>query len=173
MENDQSHISSDRSPCRKNVSYYLYCMHIKRTVATEPDFVHLVRLLDAELAERDGDEHDFYAQYNKLDNIKHAVIAYDDLSAVSCGAIKEYSSRSVEVKRMYTLPEYRGKGIAMLVLRELENMARELGYESCILETGLRQPEAIRLYEKCGYRLIPNYGQYEGMANSVCFEKLL
>ena len=79
----------------------------------------------------------------------------------------------MEVKRMYTLPDFRGKGIATIVLQELEKWAKELRMEKCMLETGKRQPEAIALYTKNGYRLIPNYGQYAGVENSVCFEKLL
>jgi GNAT superfamily N-acetyltransferase len=79
----------------------------------------------------------------------------------------------MEVKRMFTLPEYRGRGIAARVLEELEQWAVELSSHSCRLETGMKQPEAIRLYEKSGYRRIPNYGQYEGVFNSVCFEKKL
>jgi len=74
---------------------------------------------------------------------------------------------------MYTLPGSRGKGIASQVLAELERWAAELSYEKCLLETGKRQPEAIALYKKRGYRLIPNYGQYAGVENSVCFEKIL
>jgi GNAT superfamily N-acetyltransferase len=77
----------------------------------------------------------------------------------------------MEIKRMYTLPECRGKGIATKVLIELEKWANELSYEKCILETGKKQPEAIALYKKNGYKLIPNYGQYAEMENSVCFEK--
>jgi len=72
---------------------------------------------------------------------------------------------------MFTLPECRGKGIATKLLNELEKWTIELGYEKCILETGKRQPEAIALYKKNGYKSIPNYGQYTGMDNSVCFEK--
>ncbi|MGE5795510.1 MAG: GNAT family N-acetyltransferase, partial [Ignavibacteria bacterium] len=77
----------------------------------------------------------------------------------------------MEVKRMYTIPEYRGKGIATRVLIELERWALELSYSKCILETGKKQPEAIALYKKNGYKLISNFGQYEGAENSVCFEK--
>jgi GNAT superfamily N-acetyltransferase len=128
-------------------------------------------LLDAELAERDGSENAFYAQFNSIDKIKYAVIAYDDGGAVGCGAIKEYSQGTMEVKRMYTRPAARGRGIATLILKELEKWARELQSERCILETGLRQPEAIRLYQKNGYQIIPNYGQYAGVENSVCFAK--
>ena len=72
---------------------------------------------------------------------------------------------------MYTLPGSRGKGIATAILKELENWAFELGYAKCVLETGKRQPEAIALYEKSGYKRIPNYGKYAGVENSVCYEK--
>jgi putative acetyltransferase len=144
-----------------------------RTTSDNADFIALVKLLDADLAKRDGDEHSFYDQFNKIDKIKHALVAYEDEQPVSCGAIKEYSKDSTEVKRMYTLPAYRGKGIAGMVLKELERWANELGYESCVLETGKKQPEAIALYTKSGYKNIPNYGQYAGVENSVCFEKEL
>jgi GNAT superfamily N-acetyltransferase len=142
-----------------------------RTNSDHPDFISLVRLLDADLAKRDGDEHSFYAQFNKIDKIKHAVVLHEDEKPVACGAIKQYAEEIMEVKRMYTLPVYRGKGIATMVLNELEKWAAELGYAKCILETGKRQPEAISLYTRNGYVLIPNYGQYAGVENSVCFEK--
>jgi GNAT superfamily N-acetyltransferase len=79
----------------------------------------------------------------------------------------------MEVKRMYVLPNNRGKGIATTLLWELEKWALELGYMKCVLETGKRQPEAISLYEKSGYQRIPNYGQYKGVENSICFEKIV
>ena len=148
-------------------------MHTLHTNATHPDFISLVKNLDADLAQRDGRDHAFYNQFNKVDTIKHAVVAYENGKPVACGALKAYAPGIMEVKRMYTLPESRGKNIATQVLAELETWARELGYKTCILETGLRQPEAIRLYEKSGYRRIANYGQYAGVANSVCFEKHL
>ena len=144
---------------------------VRRTDSNDPEFIKLVEKLDAELAERDGTDHSFYHQFNSIDTIKHVVVAYDDNLAVSCGAIKYFDTDSMEVKRMYTLPEFRGKGIAAKVLEELEKWAGELGHMKCILETGKRNPEAIRLYEKNGYHKIPNYGQYEGVEDSVCFEK--
>jgi len=101
------------------------------------------------------------------------VVAYGDNLPIACGAIKEFEPGSVEVKRMYTLPEHRGKRYASAVLLELERWAVELGYARCVLETGTMQPEAIALYEVRGYQRIPNYGQYIGMPRSVCFEKLV
>lgn len=146
---------------------------IKRTHSQYKDFTALVQLLDADLAIRDGDDHEFYNQFNKLDSIKHVVILYENTIPLGCGAIKEYEPGTMEVKRMFTLHNARGKGIASKVLTELENWASELGYEKCILETGLQQPEAIALYKKCGYKISSNYGQYAGVENSVCFEKYL
>ena len=67
----------------------------------------------------------------------------------------------------------RGKGIATKILSEMERWAAELGYARCILETGKRQPEAIQLYRKNAYAQIPNFGQYAGIENSLCFEKKL
>ena len=144
---------------------------LKRTNSDDADFQKLVRELDKDLAIRDGDEHGFYAQYNKINAIKHAVIAYENGEAVGCGAIKQFTDDATEVKRMFVPEAKRGKGFARLVLKELETWAKELGFQKCVLETGLRQPEAIRLYEKNGYAKIPNYGQYIGIENSVCFEK--
>jgi GNAT superfamily N-acetyltransferase len=144
---------------------------LERTNSANQDFIELVRALDADLAQRDGSEHSFYAQFNKIDMIKYVVVAYEHDKPVGCGAIKELVPGTMEVKRMYTLPGHRGKGIATKVLGELERWAAELSYEKCVLETGKRQPEAIALYKKSGYKIIPNYGQYSGMENSVCFEK--
>jgi putative acetyltransferase len=144
---------------------------IKRTSSVDPDFIELVKKLDADLAIRDGEDHAFYSQFNKIDKIKHVIVAYDNDLAIACGAIKEYSPTSMEVKRMFTTPEYRGKGAAIFILTELESWAREMSYTTCVLETGNKQPEAIALYHKAGYRIIPNYGQYAGIENSICFEK--
>ena len=146
-------------------------IRIVRTHAENLDFVRLVGLLDEELAKRDGDEHPFYAQYNTIDTIRHVVLAYSNGGVVGCGAIKPYAPGVMEVKRMFVHPDSRRKGIAALVLRELEEWARELQADRCILETGKKQPEAIGLYTSHGYALIPNYGQYAGMRNSVCFQK--
>ena len=146
---------------------------LKRTTSTDPDFIELVKHLDHELAERDGDEHPFYDQFNKIDKIRYVVVCYNNDLAVACGAIKEYAPGVMEIKRMFSHRHVRGKGVATMVLQELETWAKELGYKKCILETGIRQPDAIRLYQKNGFQSIPNFGQYVGVKNSVCFEKQL
>ncbi len=142
-----------------------------RTNSENVDFIFLVKQLDAYLKITDGDEHDFYNQFNSIDNLKHTVVAYIENQPVGCGAFKVLKPDSVEFKRMFTKPETRGKGIATLILKELEDWANELNYSSCILETGIRQIEAIQFYKKNSYKIIPNYGQYIGIENSLCFEK--
>ncbi len=148
-------------------------MTITRTDSKNTDFQMLIKDLDADLQIRDGDEHPFYAQYNKTDEIKFVVVIYEEDEAIGCGAIKEYAPGVMEVKRMFVPIDRRGKGIASIVLKELEVWSVESGYTSCILETGIKQTEAIRLYEKNSYKRIPNYGQYAEAVNSVCFEKVL
>lgn len=144
-----------------------------RTDSGNQDFILLVRLLDIDLKIRDGDDHAFYAQFNKIDQIKQVIVAYADGFAVGCGAIKFYAAGTGEIKRMFVRPEFRGQGIAGKLLKELESWARDLGYDQLILETGKAQPEAIGLYAKSGYTLIPNYGQYESVENSVCMKKMV
>ncbi|QNJ98604.1 GNAT family N-acetyltransferase [Constantimarinum furrinae] len=146
---------------------------ISRTNPKDPHFKELVKALDADLAIRDGDDHEFYNQFNSLDSLSHVVVWYMNKQAVACGALKSFDENSVEVKRMYTKPEFRGKGLGSEILKALEIWAKEMGLTRCVLETGWKQPEAIQLYKKNGYTRIENYGQYKGVENSLCFEKLL
>jgi GNAT superfamily N-acetyltransferase len=129
-------------------------IRLKRTDSSNKDFVDLVKQLDAYLRITDGDEHDFYNQYNSIENLKHVVIAYTENKPVGCGAFKDFENNSVEIKRMYTLEKNRGKGIASLILNELEKWA-------------------VEFYKKNFYAIIPNYGQYKGIKNSLCFMKNL
>jgi putative acetyltransferase len=142
-----------------------------RTNSGNQDFQKLVRELDEDLRIRDGEEHAFYAQFNKIDKIKYSIVAYENGNPVGCGALKEYAPDTMEIKRMFVIPEKRGQGIAFMILNQLEIWAFELNYAKCLLETGKQQPEAIALYKKNGYKIIPNYGQYENVENSVCFGK--
>jgi GNAT superfamily N-acetyltransferase len=146
-------------------------IQVLKTDSGNSDFQSLVALLDADLAIRDGEEHSFYAQYNKTDKIKYVILVYLNDTAIACGAIREWSIGVMEIKRMYVLPDFRRQGFAQEVVKNLELWAKELGYENCILETGKNQPEAIRLYQKIGFEITPNYGQYVNVANSVCMQK--
>ena len=146
---------------------------IKRTTSNNEDFGNLVVQLDAYLRVLDGEHHAFYAQFNKTNLLKNAVICYENDTAVGIGAYKEFEPNVAEIKRMYTLPESRGKGIAKAILTELEAWAREENYTTSILETGFLQVDAIGLYQKLGYEITENFGQYSGVANSVCMKKLI
>ncbi|HEX2683351.1 MAG TPA: GNAT family N-acetyltransferase [Ferruginibacter sp.] len=142
-----------------------------RTDSGNSDFKHLVALLDADLAKRDGDQHSFYAQYNGINDIRHVIVCYAGEKPVGCGAFKEYDHTKAEIKRMYILPEYRNQSLGQNILRELELWAAEENFSECILETGRNNPAAIKLYEKAGYTYINNYGQYKDVENSVCMKK--
>lgn len=148
-------------------------MQLIRTNSSNSDFQELVKLLDEELAVRDGDEHEFYHQFNGLESIKQVVVYYEEKQPVGCGAFKPFETDAVEIKRMYTQPKHRGKGVGRIVLNELKSWAKELNYHRVVLETGVRQPEAIGLYTSQGFEQIPNYGQYKGMENSLCFQIIL
>ena len=98
---------------------------------------------------------------------------YLDGCTVSFGAFKFYENQTVEIKRMYTKKEFRGRNFSIMILIELENWALDEVFSKCILETGKRQKSAVKLYQKQGCNIIPNYGQYTEVENSICFEKVL
>ncbi|MDG1214289.1 MAG: GNAT family N-acetyltransferase [Flavobacteriaceae bacterium] len=148
-------------------------LNILKTTPTNSDFKSLIALLDKDLAITDGEEHDFYHQFNGTQQIKHVLVGYIGNTPVSCGAFKVLHTKEVEIKRMYTDAHYRGKGYAAQLLSALEKWAAAEGFTSCVLETGTRQKAAIALYHKCGYQIISNYGPYKGVKNSLCFKKAL
>jgi GNAT superfamily N-acetyltransferase len=139
----------------------------------DPAFRALVAGLDEDLLARYGAQMDFFGQYNRSDDIATALVARFEGEPAGCGCFKPFSQEAVEIKRMYVPARFRGRGVARAVLRELEAWARELGYRFAVVETGVLQPEAIRLYETSGYARIPNYPPYEGVRESVCFHKPL
>lgn len=90
---------------------------------------------------------------------------------VGCGGIRRHDDDVAEIKRMYVVPEARRRGVAGVLLGALEAQARRLGHRAIVLETGLRQPEAVALYETHGYSRIPNYGPYADDSLVVSLEK--
>lgn len=142
-----------------------------RTTSENKDFIELVKQLDAYLKITDGDEHDFYNQFNAIESLKNVVVVYESETPIGCGAFKPFNENTVEIKRMFVLPEKRVAGAGKLILNDLEDWAKLIGYTSCVLETGKRQEEAVKFYKKCNYVEIPKYGQYENMENSICFKK--
>ena len=145
---------------------------LKRTTSDNADFQFLTQEFDNYLIDIDGDEKDFFAQYNQI-YLEHVVVCYINEKAVGCGAFKEYEPKVAELKRMFVVPEARGSGIASTVIQELENWITELKYTTCILETSNQLVNAIALYTKFGYQIIPNYGQYADVKSSICMKKIV
>lgn len=144
-----------------------------RTTSDNADFRNLITALDEDLYQRNGEAQLQYRQYNQVDLINHVVLIYIEGKPVGCGCYKRFDDQTVEMKRMFVLPEMRGKQLAAQMLQELEKWAIEEGNTGAVLETGHRQVEAIRLYTMAGYSLIENYGQYVGMKDSICYRKEL
>jgi len=144
---------------------------IRRENRTSKSFTLLIKLLDADLMARNGMLQQSYNAHNQIDYINHVVVAYFGNEAVGCAGFKVIDDSTVEIKRMYVKPEFRGTGIANLVLTELETWAVEEGFVHAILETGINNPEAIRFYQKQGYTTIPNYPPYAGNPNSICMAR--
>ena len=106
-----------------------------------------------------------------------------DGTALGCGAVRTLDAEDLgdadtghvtaEVKRMYVRSGARRRGVARALLIRLEEEAWRLGIGRLVLETGVRQPEAIRLYESHGYVEIPLFGQYVTSGTSVCYQKFL
>jgi putative acetyltransferase len=148
-------------------------IEIFRTDSTNTDFKILVSQLDKELFERYGQVQSNLDQHNKIETCDAVLIVKGNNNFIGCGCFKKYNKDTAEIKRMYVDPNYRGQGISKKIIGELEGWAKELGYKYTILETGIKQPEAIGLYKKYGYQRIDNYGQYHGVDTSVCMKKLI
>ena len=145
---------------------------LTRTTSKNQDFQKLTAIFDEYLIDIDGDEKDFFAQYNQV-YLENVVVCYENNIAVGCGAFKKHENKTVEIKRMFVLPENRSKGVANLILNELEFWATELENKIAILETSIKLEAAIALYLKSGYVPIDNYGQYIGVESSYCMKKFL
>jgi putative acetyltransferase len=146
---------------------------IKRTESSDPDFPFLVAQLNQELRGKYGDLQSVYEQFNLIGNLDTVVIAYSNDSPAGCGCFKKVDDNTIEIKRMFVKPDERKHGFASGILNELETWAKEDGYIYSIAETVKKQQEAITFYQKNGYKIIPNYGQYIGMESSICFRKRL
>ena len=147
-------------------------LKLVRTDSTNPDFQGLIQKLDAELHARYGLQQEDYDRLNALDRAK-ALIGYINEMPVACGCFKLHAGQTAELKRMFVDRDHRQKGYSTLVLKNLEAWCTALGINTMILETGVRQPEAIGLYRKCGYTIIANFGPYADNDNSVCMRKTL
>ena len=148
-------------------------MNLERTHKEDPRFLDLVSMLDQDLASRYDDGNVSYAPYNALKKITAVVVAIVDGEPAGCGAFKPFDDGSMEIKRVFVKPAFRGRGISKAMMGELEKWAAEMGYNRAVLETGTNQQEAISLYEGIGYRQMANFEPYVGMKESICYEKPL
>ncbi len=148
-------------------------VEVLKTDSRNSDFIRLIQLLDEDLEERYGALQRQFDAHNKVDHISDVVIVYKDEIPVACGAFKENDSSAIELKRIFVKKEHRNQGLAGLLVGTLEEIAKEKGYRYALLETGKRQPEAVGLYRKLGYKMIQNYEPYIGNLYSVCMKKEL
>lgn len=148
-------------------------IEIIRTSSNDKRFKSLITELDNDLLVRYKEDQYQYDINIQLDSLNTVVIAQITNITVGCGCFKEIDDHTVEIKRMYVNPYFRGFGVASMVINSLTSWARELFYDTAVLETGLNQPEAIKLYEKNGFHKIPSFEPYIGIPHSICMCKKL
>lgn len=150
-------------------------MDFYRTDGRNKDFIENCRLLDIDLDRRVGKKikRDKYRQFNQLDEIQQAIVVYEDNKAVGGGAIRKYDDENIELKRVFVHTEYQGQGIGSRLVSMLIEWAVELGYNRMILETGELLAESCAVYKKLGFKVIPNYGPYVNMPESLCMAREL
>lgn len=148
-------------------------VNFNRTDGKDEDFIENCRLLDMDLDRRVGRKikRDKYKKYNQLDEIKEAIVVYEGNTAIGGGAIRKYDDENVELKRVFVHPEYQGRGIGSRLVALLMEWAMELGYKRVILETGELLAESCAVYKKLGFEIIPNYGPYADMPESLCMAR--
>ncbi|MBP1652137.1 MAG: family N-acetyltransferase [Bacteroidetes bacterium] len=148
-------------------------LRLKRTHSDDPHFQELIIALDKDLWIRYPEVQQDYEVLDKVKNIPTVVVAYVDALPVGCACFRQFDTNTIEIKRMFVHNTHRGQGIAYAILKELETWAISEGFSRAVLETGIRQPEAIALYQKSGYTFMDKYPPYEQMENSVCLQKPL
>ena len=148
-------------------------MDFHRTDGKDEDFIENCRLLDMDLNRRVGKiiKRDKYEKYNQLDEIQEAIVVYEDDKVIGGGAIRRYDDENIELKRVFVRPEYQGRGIGSRLVSLLMEWAVELGYKRMLLETGELLAESCAVYKKLGFKVIPNYGPYKDMPESLCMAK--
>lgn len=150
-------------------------MDFIRTDGKNKDFIENCRFLDMDLERRVGKviKRDKYRKYNQLDEIKEAIVVYEDGKVIGGGALRRYDDENIELKRVFVHPECQGRGIGSKLVSLLVDWAIELGYERIILETGELLVQSCAVYKKLGFEIIPNYGPYVDMPESLCMAKEL
>lgn len=150
-------------------------MEFKRTNGKNTDFIENCKLLDIDLDRRVGREiqRDKYNKFNQLDEIQEAIVVYEGKKSIGGGAIRKYNTTDAELKRIFVHTEYQGLGVGTKLVSLLLEWAKEIGYNRVVLETGELLAESCAVYKKLGFEIIPNYGPYVNMPESLCMAKRL
>jgi GNAT superfamily N-acetyltransferase len=149
-------------------------LEIKEVTPVDRDLHALIEKLDEDLLRRYPAQGIFGVDFSdpKVKEMTFCV-AFMDGKPAGCGGLRPLGDGVAELKRMYVEPEYRGRGVASVIVKYIEGKAVERGFVLMKLETGPKQPEAIGLYSKHGYKHIEAYGEYAGCVHSFCMEKEL
>ncbi|MBE7325375.1 GNAT family N-acetyltransferase [Nocardioides sp. Y6] len=152
---------------------------IERRTLAHPDAAHLVERVQDEYAVLYGDPDSAPMEDDEFVGGRGAfLVGYLDETPVATAAWRWHAvpegvraGPAVELKRMYVVPELRRRGLARAMLAAVEADARAAGAAASVLETGLRQPEAIALYLSEGYREVPGFGHYQWSPLARCYAK--
>ena len=159
---------------QKRLPQVAKCQFVK-TDWTNTDFQGLCAKLDQFLDEVTGGVADRskYRPHNKIEKVQDVYVIYLDGVAVGSGCYRFYDEERIEMKRIFVDSTARGLGLGKELMRRLEADARIKGFRYAILETGDILKEATHLYKRMGYKVIPNYGPYVDMPESLCMQKKL
>lgn len=143
---------------------------LKQTENENMDFLMLCAELDDFLNHAIGGEEkrEKYKKFNHTDTMDYVVIAYNNGEPAGCGALRKYSEREVEVKRVFVRESYRGQHIGSMILEALLSQAERMSFQRMILETGVFLSASVRLYQQYGFEAVDNYGPYQNMPESLC-----
>ncbi len=147
--------------------------YLKHADSLSPDALVLTKELHIELEELYGKGRIEEFEEENKSFLYFIIFSDENDNPAGCGALKYFDPFTIEIKRMFVKKIFRGKGLSKLILHELEKKAKEMNYGRIVLETGVRQPEAVNLYEKSGYRRIEPYGKFADDPESLCYEKKL
>lgn len=145
-------------------------INLKEVTYDSKDFIDLCARLDIHLDQGMGGEcnREEYKKYNGLQTLDYVVISYVDQMAVACGALRRYSDNEIEVKRVFVSEDVRRQGIGKEIIKQLQQVAKNMGYQRMILETGSFLEASVQLYESVGFHIIDNYGAYKDLTESIC-----
>ena len=156
---------------KTNTMYSMKDIKIIRTDTLNLKVKELIKALDKELRGYYGDIQDSYTPHNDVSKGFPTILIEQAGKPIGCGAFKPYDKTSAELKRVFLKKEARGKGLSKLMVKALEDWMLERNLSIARLETGGKQLEALGLYQKLGYKVIPKYGVYVDMPNSICMKK--